>query len=185
MKDIRRAIEGIVVHPSNLRGLGIDQFAASSYPQVFASSNKDRNRLGTGSRDPRFSRLQFQVSPALLSMRVGSVCRLSRVPAPATLPLASSLLRNIDVGTSWLVTRLCCVLNCAKGVWRGGYEPAVKPRRMAKRSPPGACMRPAALVLRIGSAHYRPLPQVLEAQQHGQHPFELSVEMNLVAAEPL
>jgi hypothetical protein len=54
-----------------------------------------------------------------------------------------------------------------------------------RRSPPGACMRPAALVLRNGSAHYRPLPQVLEAQQHGQHPFELSVEMNLVAAEPL
>jgi hypothetical protein len=29
------------------------------------------------------------------------------------------------------------------------------------------------------------MPQVLEAQEHGQHPFELSVEMDLVAAEPL
>ena len=29
------------------------------------------------------------------------------------------------------------------------------------------------------------MPQVLEAQEHGQRPFELSVEMDLVAAEPL
>ena len=42
-------------------------------------------------------------------------------------------------------TRLCCVLNRATEVWRGGYGPAAKPRRMAKRSPPGACMRPLAL----------------------------------------
>jgi hypothetical protein len=39
--------------------------------------------------------------------------------------------------------------------------------------------------LRNGSARDRPLPQVFEAQQHGQHPFELSVEVDLVAAEPL
>ena len=39
------------------------------------------------------------------------------------------------------------------------------------------------LDLRNGSASDRPLPQVLEAQQHGQHPFELAVEMDLVAAE--
>ena len=30
-----------------------------------------------------------------------------------------------------------------------------------------------------------PLPQGLEAQQHSQHPFELSVEVDLIAAEPL
>ena len=29
----------------------------------------------------------------------------------------------------------------------------------------------------------RPLPQVLEARQHGQHPFELAVEMDLISAE--
>jgi hypothetical protein len=34
-----------------------------------------------------------------------------------------------------------------------------------------------------GSAFDRPLPQVLEAQQHGQHPFELAVEMDLITAE--
>jgi hypothetical protein len=28
------------------------------------------------------------------------------------------------------------------------------------------------------------LPQVLEPQQHGEHPFELAVEMDLVAAKP-
>ena len=56
---------------------------------------------------------------------------------------------------------------------------------MAERSPPGSCTWPPPLVLRNGSARDRPLPQVLEAQQHGQRPFELSVEMDLVAAEPL
>src|SRR4051812_22086973 len=35
-----------------------------------------------------------------------------------------------------------------------------------------------------GSALHRPLPQVLEPQKHGQHPFELAVEVDLVAAEP-
>ena len=35
-----------------------------------------------------------------------------------------------------------------------------------------------------GSALDRPLPQVLEAQQHGQHPFELAVEMDLKSTEP-
>jgi hypothetical protein len=35
-----------------------------------------------------------------------------------------------------------------------------------------------------GSAFDCPLPQVLEPQQHGQHPFELAVEVDLVAAEP-
>ena len=33
-----------------------------------------------------------------------------------------------------------------------------------------------------GSASDRPLPQVLEAQQHGEHPFELAIEVDLVAA---
>src|SRR6202041_4171031 len=56
---------------------------------------------------------------------------------------------------------------------------------MAERSPPGSCTWPPPLVLRNGSARNRPLPQVLEAQQHGQRPFELSVEMDLIAAEPL
>src|SRR5580700_7599584 len=56
---------------------------------------------------------------------------------------------------------------------------------MAERSPPGSCMRPPPLVLRNGSARGCLPPQVLEAQQHGQRPFELSVEMDLVAAEPL
>src|SRR5208282_1383310 len=56
---------------------------------------------------------------------------------------------------------------------------------MSETSPPGACMRPTPLFLRNGSARDRPLPQVLEAQQHGQRPFKLSVEMDLVAAEPL
>jgi hypothetical protein len=32
-----------------------------------------------------------------------------------------------------------------------------------------------AVVLRNGSARDRPLPQVLEPQQHGQHPFELAI----------
>ena len=41
------------------------------------------------------------------------------------------------------------------------------------------------MVLRNGSTRDRSLSQVLEAQQHGQRPFELSVEMDLVAAEPL
>jgi hypothetical protein len=36
-----------------------------------------------------------------------------------------------------------------------------------------------------GSAGNCPLSQVLEAQQHRQHPFELAVEVDLVAAEPL
>jgi hypothetical protein len=36
-----------------------------------------------------------------------------------------------------------------------------------------------------GSARDRALPQVLQAQQHGQYPFELAVEMHLVAAKPL
>src|SRR5262249_5274854 len=31
----------------------------------------------------------------------------------------------------------------------------------------------------------RSLPQVLEAQQHGERPFELAVEMDLVATQPL
>jgi hypothetical protein len=35
-----------------------------------------------------------------------------------------------------------------------------------------------------GLAFDRPLPQVLEAQQHGEHPFELAVEMDLITAEP-
>jgi hypothetical protein len=35
-----------------------------------------------------------------------------------------------------------------------------------------------------GLALDRPLPQVLEAQQHGEHLFELAVEMDLIAAEP-
>ena len=46
-------------------------------------------------------------------------------------------------------------------------------------------MRPAPLVLQNESARDRPLPEILQAQQHGQHPFELSIEMDLVAAEPL
>src|SRR4051812_40713895 len=36
-----------------------------------------------------------------------------------------------------------------------------------------------------GSARDRPLPQVLEAEQHGQHSFELAVKMDLVAAQLL
>jgi hypothetical protein len=35
-----------------------------------------------------------------------------------------------------------------------------------------------------GSALDRSLPQVLEVQQHDEHPFELATEMNLIAAEP-
>jgi hypothetical protein len=35
-----------------------------------------------------------------------------------------------------------------------------------------------------GSAGDALSPQVLEAQQHGQHPLELSVEMNFIAAKP-
>ena len=31
----------------------------------------------------------------------------------------------------------------------------------------------------------RPLPQVLEAQQHRKHPFELAVQMDLIAAQLL
>jgi hypothetical protein len=37
--------------------------------------------------------------------------------------------------------------------------------------PPSSCTWPPPLVLRNGSARDRPLPQVLEAQQHGQRPF--------------
>ena len=36
-----------------------------------------------------------------------------------------------------------------------------------------------------GSALDRSLPQVLEPEQHGQHAFELAIEMDLVATEPL
>jgi hypothetical protein len=56
---------------------------------------------------------------------------------------------------------------------------------MAERTPPGARITPPPLILRNGSARDRTLPQVLQAQQHGQRPFEFAVEMNLVAAEPL
>src|SRR3954451_458018 len=35
-----------------------------------------------------------------------------------------------------------------------------------------------------GSVRGRPVPQVLEPDQHGQHSFDLAVEMPLVAAEP-
>jgi hypothetical protein len=35
-----------------------------------------------------------------------------------------------------------------------------------------------------GSALDRSLPQVLEAQQHDEYPFELTTEMDLIAAEP-
>src|SRR4029077_5096939 len=56
---------------------------------------------------------------------------------------------------------------------------------MPERSPPGACVGPPPLVLRNGSARDRPLPQVLEPQQHGQHPFELAIEADLVTTEPL
>jgi hypothetical protein len=58
-------------------------------------------------------------------------------------------------------------------------------RSVTRWSPPRAFIRPPPLVLRNGSARDRPLPQVLEAQKHGEHPFELSIEMDLVAAEPL
>src|ERR1700722_15981533 len=58
-------------------------------------------------------------------------------------------------------------------------------RRMAERSPPGSRTWPPPLVLRNGSARDRPLPQVFEAQEHGERPFEFAVEMDLVAAEPL
>jgi hypothetical protein len=36
-----------------------------------------------------------------------------------------------------------------------------------------------------GSDCDRPLPQILEPQQHGQHPFQLAVEMDFAAAQPL
>jgi hypothetical protein len=42
-----------------------------------------------------------------------------------------------------------------------------------------------AVVLRNGSARGRPLPQVLEPQQHSQHTFELVIEVDLVTTEPL
>jgi hypothetical protein len=55
-----------------------------------------------------------------------------------------------------------------------------RPARMAShRQDP----RPA--VLPNTSAGNGARPQVLEAQQHGQHPFELAVKVDLVAAEPL
>jgi hypothetical protein len=41
------------------------------------------------------------------------------------------------------------------------------------------------MLLRNGSARDRPLPQVFQAEQHGQRPLNLSVEMHFVAAEPL
>jgi hypothetical protein len=53
-------------------------------------------------------------------------------------------------------------------------------------APPGmgsAHEDPCPPVLPNGSALVRPLPQVLEAQQHDEHPFGLAVEMDLVAAK--
>ena len=46
-------------------------------------------------------------------------------------------------------------------------------------------MTARSCILPNGSVLDRSLPQVLEPQQHGQHPFELAVEMDLVAPEPL
>ena len=43
---------------------------------------------------------------------------------------------------------------------------------------------PSQGVLRNGSVGFVTPPQFLEAQEHGQRPFELAVEMGLVAREP-
>jgi hypothetical protein len=54
--------------------------------------------------------------------------------------------------------------------------------------PPLHGIRPAATLLGVlpnGSTHDRRLPQVLQAQQHGEHAFELAVEMDLIASKPL
>jgi hypothetical protein len=48
-------------------------------------------------------------------------------------------------------------------------------------NPIGTC----TLFLPNGSVLDSPLPQILEPQQHDQHPFELAIEMNLIAAELL
>jgi hypothetical protein len=64
----------------------------------------------------------------------------------------------------------------------GLQQPVCEPRAP---HPPGSCTWPPPLVLRNGLARGRRLPEVLQAQQHGKHPFELAVEMHFVAAEPL
>ena len=53
---------------------------------------------------------------------------------------------------------------------------------LARRPSMGSAQEdPCSAFLPNGSALDRRLPQVLEAQQHGEHPFELAVEMDLIA----
>ena len=58
--------------------------------------------------------------------------------------------------------------------------------RRARRTgcPPGST-RASRPFLPNRSDHNGALPQVFQPQQHGQHAFELAVEMDLVAAKPL
>ena len=44
---------------------------------------------------------------------------------------------------------------------------------------------PRLVILRNGSVRERRLPEVPETQQHGQHPFELSAELDFVGAESI
>src|SRR5215216_580496 len=53
-----------------------------------------------------------------------------------------------------------------------------------KPRPPKLASSAAPVILRNGLARSSALPQVFEPQQHREHPFQLSVEVDLVAAEP-
>jgi hypothetical protein len=62
----------------------------------------------------------------------------------------------------------------------------MRPRLRQRRDEVGKSEKPSwAVFFPNGSAHDRPLTEFLEAHQHGQHPFKLAVEVNLVAAKPL
>jgi hypothetical protein len=44
--------------------------------------------------------------------------------------------------------------------------------------------QPGPAILPNGSTRDGPLQKSLEAQRHGEHPFELAIEMELVVADP-
>src|SRR5271166_91826 len=78
---------------------------------------------------------------------------------------------------------------CASAAPQG--IPQISPRRQRSSAPlsswrgfPPAGTRKLGLLLPNGLACYCPLPEVLQPKQHGQHSFELAVEMDLVTAEP-
>jgi len=73
--------------------------------------------------------------------------------------------------------------NAAEGVEFSGDQPKASG---ISRQPPrleSAQADPRRSILRNGSPLNCPLPQALEARQHGEHALELAVEMDLIAPE--